>query len=318
MNKGVKITLIILLATTGFLFSLGLVVCSSYIAKKVRIWQLTKDMTGGTSLAYEIDASDFTEEQKKNLSKKMIFALKKRIDPDGKLPIIWKPLDDTHLEIQLSPVSEFPDAKDIQHMLRNLGILEFRILPTLDHPEVDSTAMNNYIERLQVQGPEYASDDQNIWIEIEDANEWKCTDSEGRPAIVGEFGGKTYVLASNKPGKVILFEPGEKTWRLEKAYMTTDEMGRRAIGFSMNLRGRMLMGEVTGNNIGRPLCIILDEIAISAPNIQERIPGEGRINGRFSQTEVEDMVNKLNAGSLPARLIEESVEIRTITQKNGS
>jgi preprotein translocase subunit SecD len=82
--------------------------------------------------------------------------------------------------------------------------------------------------------------------------------------------------------------------------------------------GGKLMADVTGNNISRPLCILLDDIAISAPCIEERIPsGQGRITGRFTQTEVEDMVNMLNAGGLPAKLIEKPVAIKTIGKKVG-
>ena len=108
-------------------------------------------------------------------------------------------------------------------------------------------------------------------------------------------------------------------WRLERAYPSVDAMGRRAIGFIMNNTGGNLMADVTGKNIGRPLCILLDGIALSAPNIEERIPsGNGRITGNFTQTQVEDMVNKLNAGCLPAKIIEQPIEIKTIGVKVGS
>jgi len=210
------------------------------------------------------------------------------------------------------------DPKDLQRMLKGAGILEFRILPTLGHPEVDADLMNTYIERLKEKGPQYASDTRYVWCEIENLDDWHAADGEQRPAIVAQFGEKSYVLTSNQTNETMLHGGADRTdWKLEKSYPTTDEMGRRAIGFLLNDRGGMLFSNVTGKNIDRPLCILLDGIAISAPNIQTRISRQGHITGTYSQTQVEDMVNKLNAGSLPARLIEQPISVNTIGPSIG-
>ena len=212
------------------------------------------------------------------------------------------------------------DPKDLQRMLKGAGILTFRILPTRGHPEVDMDQMAGYVERLKELGPKTASDNQYVWREIENFDEWKAADREGRPAITETFGNKYYVLASNKADadEALLHGTGKKEWKLERAYPTTDSMGRRAIGFVLDDRGGNKFFKVTGKNIDRPLCILLDGIAISAPNIETRIRRHGQITGTFSQTEVEDMVNKLNAGSLPARLIEQPISVNTIGPSIGA
>ena len=210
------------------------------------------------------------------------------------------------------------DPKDLQRMLKGAGILGYRILPTQGHPEVNMDQMAGYVERLREKGPGYASDTAYVWCEIENIEEWKAADREQRPAIVGTFGGKSYVLASNKTNEVMLHGVNTKEWKLEKAFPTTDRMGRRAIGFLLDDKGGMLFANVTGKNIDRPLCILLDGIAISAPNIEDRIYKQGVITGSFSQTQVEDMVNKLNAGSLPARLIEQPISVNTIGPSIGA
>ncbi|OHB65035.1 MAG: hypothetical protein A2168_01120 [Planctomycetes bacterium RBG_13_50_24] len=210
------------------------------------------------------------------------------------------------------------DPKDLQRMLKGAGILEFRILPTQGHPEVDMDQMAGYVKRLKEMGPRAASDNQYAWCEIENFEEWRVADREGRPGITETFGDKYYVLASNKIEDSMLHSPGKKEWKLERSYPTTDEMGRRAIGFLLDDRGGNQFFKVTGKNIDRPLCILLDGIAISAPNIETRIRKQGSITGNFSQTEVEDMVNKLNAGSLPARLIEQPISVNTIGPSIGA
>jgi SecD/SecF fusion protein len=205
------------------------------------------------------------------------------------------------------------DPRDLQRMLKGAGILEFRILPTQGHAEVDADEMAGYVERLKTKGPKYASDNKNIWCEIENIKEFKRND-----AFVAQFGDKFYVLASNKKDETFVHGAEGKDWTLKRAYPTTDQTGRRAIGFSFDERGGRLFGDITGRNIDRPLCILLDGVAISAPNIQSRIFSHGIITGSFTQTEVVDMVNKLNAGSLPARLIEQPISVKTIGPSIGA
>jgi SecD/SecF fusion protein len=207
------------------------------------------------------------------------------------------------------------DPRDLQRMLKGAGILEFRILPTQGHAEVDADEMAGYVERLKTKGPKYASDNKHIWCEIEDIKDstWKRKD-----VFLAQFGDKFYVLASNKKDETVLHGAGSKDWSLKRAYPTTDQTGRRAIGFTFDDRGGRLFGNVTGKNIDRPLCILLDGVAISAPNIQSRIFDRGIITGTFTQTEVVDMVNKLNAGSLPARLIEQPISVKTIGPSIGA
>jgi SecD/SecF fusion protein len=207
------------------------------------------------------------------------------------------------------------DPRDLQRMLKGAGILEFRILPTRGHAEVDADEMAGYVERLKTKGPKYASDNKNIWCEIENIKDstWKRKD-----VFLAQFGDKFYVLASNKKDEIFLHGVEGKDWTLKRAYPTTDQTGRRAIGFTFDERGGRLFGNVTGKNIDRPLCILLDGVAISAPNIQSRIFAHGIITGSFTQTEVVDMVNKLNAGSLPARLIEQPLSVKTIGPSIGT
>ncbi|GAI24846.1 unnamed protein product, partial [marine sediment metagenome] len=156
------------------------------------------------------------------------------------------------------------DPKDLQRMLKGAGILEFRILPTLGHPEVDSDEMAGYVELLRTKGPKYASDIKYVWCEVENIEEWvgvgeqgrlivKVVDDQKRPSIVAPFGDKYYVLASNKKNETLLHSAGDqRAWKLERARPAQDSMGRRAISFTLNERGGALFANVTGKNLKRP------------------------------------------------------------------
>lgn len=196
------------------------------------------------------------------------------------------------------------DPEDLKRMLKGSGVLEFRILPTTS--EVDAAAQ---IEALTTKGPKGASSLQYLWCEVEDAATWHT-------GVYGRFGDKVYVLASNLDNEKLTRT--SKAWKLTRSYPTTDNDGRRAIGFSFDDVGANLFFKLTSSNLERPLCILLDDIAISAPNIQSAISSSGVITGRFSQTEIDDMVNKLNAGSFPARLSELPISEKTIGPAVGA
>lgn len=201
------------------------------------------------------------------------------------------------------------DPEDLKRMLKGSGVLEFRILPTGDEGNVSQLQAKR--DELLEKGPKAASDNQYVWCEIEDPDTFQAN------GIVGTFGDKKYVLCSNKMNEKMLHE-GDKKWKLRKAYPTSDQQGRRAIGFTFDDVAANRFFNVTNSNIGKPLCILLDNKAISAPNIQSAIHATGVITGSFTQTEISDMVNKLNAGSFPARLSEVPISEKTISATIGA
>jgi SecD/SecF fusion protein len=206
------------------------------------------------------------------------------------------------------------DPADLRRMLKGAGILEFRILPTRDRSELSAAEIQRYEEGLTSKGPKAASDNQYTWVEIENFQEWH----QQTNTVVGQFGDKYYVLASNRlPDEALLHVAGAREWKLESSHPATDEYGRRAVGFNLDLHGGDLFYNVTSKNQNRPLAIVLDDKAISAPNINSPIRDRGIITGSYTPTQISDMVDKLNAGSLPARLIEQPISERVIGPSLG-
>jgi len=208
--------------------------------------------------------------------------------------------------------------EDVKRMLKGAGVLEFRILPKLDDGKTNKDEIIAYVDALKTKGPKLASDSKYMWVQIENPENNTWQSSERNQIVVGSFADKYYVLASNQKDECMHRGSGKKLWKLQKAGSTSDQMGRRAIDFAFDEVGASLFYNVTRNNLQRPLCIILDGMAISAPNIRSAIRSYGIIEGDFSQTEQMDMVDKLNAGSLPARLIDPPISEKTIGPSIGS
>lgn len=76
---------------------------------------------------------------------------------------------------------------------------------------------------------------------------------------------------------------------------------------NFNDAGAKLFEKITSENVGKTLAIFLDGQPISAPTIQEAIPGgQATITGRFTATEARDLVRNLNFGALPVPITLES------------
>lgn len=87
---------------------------------------------------------------------------------------------------------------------------------------------------------------------------------------------------------------------LKNSIPENDQYNRPVVGIEFTSEGTKQFRDVTAANVGRPLAILLDGRIISAPNINEPIPGgKAIISGGFTSAEVRDLVIKLKAGALP-------------------
>src|SRR5262245_2008711 len=80
------------------------------------------------------------------------------------------------------------------------------------------------------------------------------------------------------------------------------------VGMEFNDRGAEIFRQVTEQNVGRRLAIILDSTVYSAPVIRERIPGgRASITGSFTADQARDLAVVLREGALPApvKILEE-------------
>jgi SecD/SecF fusion protein len=119
---------------------------------------------------------------------------------------------------------------------------------------------------------------------------------------------------------------GAAEWSLESASIQ-QQNAETLVGFRFDAPGRAIFGDMTrrfspqGGNIYQ-LGIVLDDVLISAPNINGFIPGVGTIEGGgragFSITEATNLRDTLNAGALPAKLTDEPIVERTIGPSLGA
>jgi preprotein translocase subunit SecD len=170
------------------------------------------------------------------------------------------------IPVQLPGVTDVERAKEI---IRSTGLLELKIV------EQGPSATR---EGLLVNGQEPAG------MEI-------IPGSSGTP---GDTANTVYYLV-----RKVAAVTGKD---LRNARPTIDENNQPAVSFTLNSDGGRRFGNVTGENIGRQLAIVLDGRVQSAPRIDGRITTDGRITGSFTTDEVNNLSLILRSGALPATL----------------
>ena len=134
-------------------------------------------------------------------------------------------------------------------------------------------------------------------------------------------------VASN-PGSIVA--PAEEAGRyyllgpvllsgkdLNNAEVTPDNLGRMGVSLEFNSDGARLFEEATGRLIGKQIAIVLDNVVISAPVVQDRIAGgRAQITGRFTADEAGRLAIMLKAGALPVAV--EIAENRSVGPSLGA
>jgi preprotein translocase subunit SecD len=96
-----------------------------------------------------------------------------------------------------------------------------------------------------------------------------------------------------------------------------NSLGNWQVAIEFTSAGARIFGEITEQNVGKRLAIILDGNVYSAPRINERIPsGRAVITGHFTVDDARDLAIVLRAGALPAPVV--LLEERTVGPSLGA
>lgn len=129
------------------------------------------------------------------------------------------------------------------------------------------------------------------------------------------------LLALQRAGKPYQIVDGVD---LDRATKTFGQRGGYEVAFTMSTGGASKMLKLTGANLPdasrdfkRRMAILLDGNVLSAPNLNDTISTNGVIQGNFSETDVQRLVDILNAGALPGVLSRQPVSKNVIGASMG-
>ena len=269
------------------------------------------DLSGGVILIYEID-EELTRESAGEEGDAtvdidaLVEALARRINPGGVKEVVIRPYGEKQVEIIIPDVDD-AEVDRIKRQITQAGFLRFLIIAKrADHPKLFSLAQAQPDARVIRDSDGEAKGE---WMSIarEDDGSALKVQVDPRSNQIRSRGDRVEVLMAYDRYRV----EGKHLRSVSKGF---DDSMRPAINFAMGTRGANLFRGLTATNLPNPqtgresrLGIIMDNELISAPTIQSQISDRGQITGGFSEEYVEDMVNVLRAGRLPAVLKTEPI-----------
>ena len=89
-----------------------------------------------------------------------------------------------------------------------------------------------------------------------------------------------------------------------------EQNGRPCVSMAMNTEGARKWAQLTKQNVGRGIAIVLDGYVYSAPNVRGEISGgRSEITGNFTVEQTQDLANVLKSGKMPApaKIVQEDI-----------
>lgn len=292
-------------------------------SKREEIYQLMKKefwtlrLAGETPGHFELGLShDYRNEVREKTLNQSIEVIRNRIDEFGvSEPSITSQGQD-RVVVELPGVREIDRAKDL---IGRTAKLEFKIV---DDKTMGTAQLAALIADLEKKNDFGFKDGQKFSEYVRKVNELAKGKIPEDDEIAFERS-KSSETGTEARLPYLLHSKVEVTGDdLQDASVQIDPENRRpTVSFSLNPRGASLFEKVTGDNTGRRLAIVLDNIVHSAPVIQNRIGGGrgqitlGRGDGDALMKEAKDLAIVLRAGALPAQL--EFLEQRVVGPSLG-
>ena len=226
--------------------------------------------TGTNANITNAPVADVAEKNQRVLSQ-AVEVLRRRVDKFGVAEPLIQPAGNDQILIQLPGLSE-EDKETAKAQIQKAAYLEFRMVHEKSKELIEQGMSEPGYEVLKK----------------------KITSPDGRDFI------ESY-LVKRKP------ERGLTGKYIKSAGVIRNPVNNQPeIDFTLTSKGADIFAEVTHDNIGRQLAIVLDGELVSAPVIQGEIPGgRGQITGNFTDKEAFELATDLeNPLEAPVKIME--------------
>ena len=242
---------------------------------------------------------------------KLVAAVSRRVNPGGQKEVTVRQFGLDQIEVILPEVDQ-SEVDLVKRIVSSAGVLEFRILANRD----DSRHQAAIALAERSAGTSVRQGDETVarWVGVDMA---KMDPTGDQRLVTRPVDGGVELLVMSDPFRVTGGDLG-------RVSPSMDENLNPCVNFTFNARGGARFGLLTGKNVPNPangyesrLGIVLDDVLQSAPVIRSAINSFGQITGTFKQSDVDFLVEVLNAGSLPAALRSEPISEQRISSQLG-
>ena len=136
---------------------------------------------------------------------------------------------------------------------------------------------------------------------------WKSDEADFDPQKAISELGETALLTFKDPDGNVVLEGTD----VAKSYASISQQdGSYVVVLELTNTGSTKFAEATGNLVGKPISIYMDETEISAPTVKEQISGGvATIDNQASLAAAKDLAAKINSGSLPFSMVANDANI---------
>ena len=183
----------------------------------------------------------------------------------------------------------------VNHLdIRALGVQPSQGTPVIGVVSADNKALVDSILNSDIARQKLPSDFSAVW----EVNPVYVDTTTGKSAVRGTKGAVPYWNLIALKGEAAL--EGDA---VTSASTESDAFKGQTVNMKMNDRGAREWANLTRNNIGRPIAIVLDNAVYSYPNVNSEITGgSSEITGNFSAAEANDLANVLKSGKMTAKV----------------
>jgi SecD/SecF fusion protein len=251
-------------------------------------WQgvpLGLDLKGGAEIIYRLEVNGQAASGK--VTEDAVSVLRKRIDKLGIKELGIRRMGADKVLIQIPSATPL-EVEKLKTQIEKAGKMEFKLV--VGSGDLKANARDYEVTRV------LDEKERGIWQDNDryDVAHWNA-DARG-----GTAGAPVLLYNCTTDGKPIYVDGG----LLEDANKAMDDKGRPCVGFTWGPIGRKKFFDLTSNNVGEQLAVVLDGELRSAPEIRGPIGKKGIIEGGqdgWDEKELLDLIIILKAGALPAK-----------------
>ncbi|OPZ28658.1 MAG: bifunctional preprotein translocase subunit SecD/SecF [Lentisphaerae bacterium ADurb.BinA184] len=232
------------------------------------------DLQGGTEFIVGFDAKDVPAERSaEDVRDQIIEILRKRVDKLGVVEPEIKPTGPTSVSLRMPSVTEDQKA-EVRTTLQQTAKLEFHLV----HPNNEQMVSQYLANPAGFVG--------------DPAWELKAVQNEQPDGTVYSEN----LFVSKLPSRV-------KGKDVSRAFASFNEFNSYYVSLTFNDKGAAAFADLTTENVGRRLAIVLDGEVYSAPSIREAIlGGRAQITGSFGPEEARRLAGVIESGNLPVSI----------------
>ena len=246
----------------------------------------------------------YVNQIKKQIVVQAIEVIRNRIDSFGVAEPYIAAQGSDRIIVQLPGINE-TDYEQAKDLINRAARLEFMIVTN----EVSPVELNSMVEEAEAVGGYTLGSQKEGGLKYLDYVKKINKDLKGKlPDQTEVVFQKLDQVTSIEDGQIPVLVKNSQVFtgdKISDAFVGMGDYGEPLVNFSVASDGRNEFAKMTGENIDKPMAIVLDKILKSAPNIQARLREGGVITlgtGQDIAQEAEFLTNTLRAGALPAAL----------------